>query len=221
MKKIESGSKLWGELEKELKDEGYDMDSLQAAESVTKHDLTNKEGVLPQGNFIVFLRPKKTKSGLDAKGKGYKQLFAMVEENKDVPGFMDHVNSEGDHTSIPTSKLRQLLIDWEPKKAPSKPKAQKAEQADEVEEVGAENAIEAVTNESRVTAIENILEEIEANTESEDVKERVSYVQDELEALKVAISEDVPEPEETEEERLEREERERVEAEAQSFLDSL
>ena len=54
----------WGELRELLISEhGYEMDSLNATENINRTDLINTGANLPEGEFTLFLRPVKTKSG--------------------------------------------------------------------------------------------------------------------------------------------------------------
>lgn len=68
MKKIITNAKTWGELQPLVRREGFDLDSLLAAENINKTDLVNDLAILPSSAFRLFLRPKQTKSGaLDRK----------------------------------------------------------------------------------------------------------------------------------------------------------
>lgn len=74
MKKIMTSATTWGELQPLVRNEGFDLSSLLAAENINKSDLVNDLAVLPTTAFRLFLRPKQTKSGaLDRK-----ECFAVI-----------------------------------------------------------------------------------------------------------------------------------------------
>ena len=131
--KINSDVKTWGELKPLLKREGYDLNSLLAAESINRADLVNDLAVLPEGPFRVFLRPKQTKSGADLP---YKEVRAKVQEliASDGDVAKAHFNEGKNYTTKKGDELNVLLNSYkggsvttssakaEPKKAESKVK---------------------------------------------------------------------------------------------------
>ena len=137
--KINSDVKTWGELKPLLKGEGYDLNSLLAAESINRADLVNDLAVLPEGPFRVFLRPKQTKSGADLP---YKEVRAKVQEliASDGDVAKAHFNEGKNYTTKKGDELNVLLNSYkggsgttssakaEPKK--EEPKAPKAEEKD-------------------------------------------------------------------------------------------
>jgi hypothetical protein len=215
--KIDTDVKTWGELKPLVEAEGYDLSKLHATENVNRHDLNHKDGSLPEGNFTLFLRPKKTKSGLDVKGKSFKELRAMVKEHQDEEGFIEHLNKTGvNYTRLKTEDLAKRLKSWKPKAGKKTASAPKPEKAAAKEESA--NAIEATTNADRVGLIENLLEEILSNSSSEDVTARVEIIQDEVAGLKVEIQEEEDEnSEEAQRRREEEEQRKADEAETEEL----
>ena len=153
--KINSDVKTWGELKPLLKREGYDLNSLLAAESISRADLVNDLAVLPEGPFRVFLRPKQTKSGADLP---YKEVRAKVQEliASDGDVAKAHFNEGKNYTTKKGDELNVLLNSYkggsgttssakaEPKK--EEPKAPKAEEkaspkASEAQEFSEEGCI--------------------------------------------------------------------------------
>ena len=153
--KINSDVKTWGELKPLLKMEGYDLNSLLAAESINRADLVNDLAVLPEGPFRVFLRPKQTKSGADLP---YKEVRAKVQEliASDGDVAKTHFNEGKNYTTKKGDELNVLLNSYkggstatssakaEPKK--EEPKAPKAEEkaspkASEAQEFSEEGCI--------------------------------------------------------------------------------
>lgn len=59
---ITTDATTWGELKPQI-EEFYDLTNLQAAESVNKTSLIHKDAVLPDQDFVLFLRPVRTKAG--------------------------------------------------------------------------------------------------------------------------------------------------------------
>ena len=111
--KIESAATTWGELKPQLEAEGYDLSTLLATESINRHDLAHKDAVLPEGAFTVFLRPKDTKSGTEGFEEATtKEIRTFIRENKEVPGFMDHMNAGGNWTRTKSPVLRERIASW-------------------------------------------------------------------------------------------------------------
>ncbi len=76
---LESDVTTWGDFSDILESYGYSIESLHATESVNRTDLVQSQALLPQGDFVLFLRPKKTKSGGPlTDGKSFKELRDML-----------------------------------------------------------------------------------------------------------------------------------------------
>ena len=155
--KISTDAKTWGELKPLLRIEGYDLNSLLAAESINRADLVNDLAVLPEGPFRVFLRPKQTKSGADLP---YKEVRAKVQEliASDGDVAKAHFNEGKNYTTKKGDELNVLLNSYkggsvttssakaEPKKEAVKIEAPKAEEkaspkASEAQEFSEEGCI--------------------------------------------------------------------------------
>ena len=151
--KINSDVKTWGELKPLLEREGYDLNSLLAAESINRADLVNDLAVLPEGPFRVFLRPKQTKSGADLP---YKEVRAKVQEliASDGDVAKAHFNEGKNYTTKKGDELNVLLNSYKggsgttsSAKAETKKEAVKAEEkaspkASEAQEFSEEGCIE-------------------------------------------------------------------------------
>ena len=151
--KINSDVKTWGELKPLLKREGYDLNSLLAAESINRADLVNDLAVLPEGPFRVFLRPKQTKSGADLP---YKEVRAKVQEliASDGDVAKTHFNEGKNYTTKKGDELNVLLNSYkggsgttssakaEPKKEAPKAEEKASPKASEAQEVSEEGCIE-------------------------------------------------------------------------------
>lgn len=77
--KITTDVTTWGALRPLVQRAGYDLSSLLAAESFTKHDLVNDLALLPVENFRLFLRPRQTKSGAEELSR--KECFGMIKNH--------------------------------------------------------------------------------------------------------------------------------------------
>ena len=153
--KINTDVKTWGELKPLLKGEGYDLNSLLAAESINRADLVNDLAVLPEGPFRVFLRPKQTKSGADLP---YKEVRAKVQEliASDGDVAKAHFNEGKNYTTKKGDELNVLLNSYKggsvtTSSAKAEPKAEekaspKASEAQEFSEEGCiKVAVEALS----------------------------------------------------------------------------
>ena len=150
--KINTDAKTWGELKPLLREEGYDLNSLLAAESINRSDLVNDLAVLPEGPFRVFLRPKQTKSGADLP---YKEVRAKVQEiiASDGDVAKAHFNEGKNYTTKKGDELNVLLNSYkggsgttssakaEPKKEAVKAEEKASPKASEAQEVSEEGCI--------------------------------------------------------------------------------
>ena len=150
--KINSDVKTWGELKPLLKREGYDLNSLLAAESINRADLVNDLAVLPEGPFRVFLRPKQTKSGTDLP---YKEVRAKVQEliASDGDVAKTHFNEGKNYTTKKGDELNVLLNSYkggsgttssakaEPKKEAVKAEEKASPKTSEAQEFSEEGCI--------------------------------------------------------------------------------
>jgi hypothetical protein len=80
--KIETDVTTWADLKKLVTKDGYNLDKLLATENITRRDLANEGAILPEGDFTLFLRPTKTKSGGDNYDKlSFKELRAELSDD--------------------------------------------------------------------------------------------------------------------------------------------
>jgi hypothetical protein len=110
MQKITTDVTTWGELQPLVRNAGFDLSSLLAAENVTKTDLVNDLAVLPTSAFRLFLRPKQTKSGaLDRK-----ECFAAIKVH-----LLNHPEDKAKFsingrnvTQLPTATVQELVAKY-------------------------------------------------------------------------------------------------------------
>ena len=192
-KKIESAATTWGELQTEVSGAGYDLNNLQATENVNKTTLMHPEAVLPEGNFVLFLRPVKTKSGFDAENASYKELKEEVKSNEDLKTFLNSFAQENGKSAwvyLTSALLREGILAYQ-----SQDGAASEEVAEEVEEskeeaVQEETATEEVADEAPKTPIQKVddmiasLESICDEIDDVDVCDRADAIIEDLKGLK-------------------------------------
>ncbi len=188
--KIETDVTTWGELKSLVSNEGYDLGSLNATESITRTDLAHQDAVLPTGDFTLFLRPAKTKSGVDYSSMGFKELRAeLTQTDKEA------LASETGKNWTRCSK-EDIATYLSNKSAGASTTTSTTDDAsEEASENASENAIEnADNNTARIALVEKLLAEIKDTCETDEVSDRVDLVSDEIEGLVEAIqAEESPE----------------------------
>lgn len=109
MSQIESSASTWAQLKLELRAAGYDMSTLIATEKETRHTLEHDESTLPTGDFVLFLRPAKTKSGADYSNASYSDMRAEIAQiGKEVKDFLTN-RFNTNWTRITLDQLRDGL----------------------------------------------------------------------------------------------------------------
>ena len=99
----ETQATTWGVLKQELS-EVFDFNSLNATENITKRDLTVDAAELPTTDFILFLRPKATKSG----AYSYKEAKDIVKGDKALQEAIK-VAYATDYTHLGTEQLNEAI----------------------------------------------------------------------------------------------------------------
>ena len=99
----ETQATTWGALKQELSGV-FDFNSLNATENITKRDLTVDTAELPTTDFILFLRPKTTKSG----AYSYKEAKNIVKEDKNLQKAIK-VAYATDYTHLGTEQLNEAI----------------------------------------------------------------------------------------------------------------
>jgi hypothetical protein len=220
MKKLTTSVTTWGELKPLVRNAGFDLSSLLAAENITKNDLVNDQAILPTGPFRLFLRPKQTKSGAPDR----KECFAIIKAHlvsfpQDKPKFsIDGKNV----TQLGTPVVQGLVAKYcqkstkEEAPAPKNVATEKATKAkpevveavkEVVKNVG--ESKKATQSEAPLTAVERIEKATELLSAFEGY-DSYKKVQKHLNNLLVEVdpSKTPPVKEETEEESVAREARE-------------
>lgn len=169
MKKITTAVTSWGELKPLVKAEGFDLNSLLAAENINKSDLVNDLAVLPASAFRLFLRPKQTKSGGTPDRK---ECFTIIKAH--IAAFPEdkHLFSiDGKNvTQLPTATVQDLVAKY-------CQKVKKAKKEAPIQETGNEVAKEA-EKEIQAEPVEAVKEETatEDLTHFEIVKKAINLL---------------------------------------------
>lgn len=232
-KSFESSAEKWGELRAEIEGQGFNVDKLLATESVTRRDLNNVEATLPEGEFIVFLRPKKTKSGDGSHAYGYKDAKNHIKGLIETHGedarahFCDFKGK--DYTHMSTTMLNEAITAYKVpamKETPASDSTVNENTAQPMaEDNGVGNVVEDVketklTSSEKVQKAIDILEEVAQELDDDDIYDRVEDHTGELEGLKADVLE-LEDPERMEEERKAREDEERMEREKEEEAERL
>lgn len=109
-KKIETDAKTWGELKGTLSAH-YDLNNLQATEGASKVTYTEDGATLPEGDFKIFFKPMKVKSGtVDYANLSYKEYKVLMKENEDLKKYMAECITDGRNwTQYKTDEFRKYV----------------------------------------------------------------------------------------------------------------
>ena len=113
---FESDAKTWGEVQNDVMNIVGDLDNLIATENVNKTNLGHQDSVLPEGDFKIFLRPSKTKSGAtDFSSMSFRECRAFIADKGQA--CKDYLNAEAkksdrNWTQLSTEELQKYLSSY-------------------------------------------------------------------------------------------------------------
>ena len=113
---FESDAKTWGEIQNDVKRIVGSLDNLIATENVNKTNLGHQDSVLPEGDFKIFLRPSKTKSGAtDFSSMSFRELRTFIADKGQA--CKDYLNVEAkksgrNWTQLSTEEMKILLSSY-------------------------------------------------------------------------------------------------------------
>ena len=113
---FESDAKTWGEIQSDVKRIVGSLDNLIATENVNKTNLGHQDSVLPEGDFKIFLRPSKTKSGAtDFSSMSFRELRAFIADKGQA--CKDYLNAEAkksgrNWTQLSTEEIQKYLSSY-------------------------------------------------------------------------------------------------------------
>ena len=99
-----STATTWGALKEELSGL-FDFATLNATENITRRDLSVDTATLPEQDFVLFLRPRDTKSGASL---SYKAAKAIVKEDRTLQEAIKTAYAT-DYTHLSTAQLNEAI----------------------------------------------------------------------------------------------------------------
>jgi|694.fasta_scaffold100901_3 hypothetical protein len=108
---VDSNATNWGQLKNELTNKGYSVSDMTAVENKNNSNLELDEAVLPDGEFVLMLAPKKTKSG----GLSYSEIRLQIKQafEDDKKAAHEHFNAGNkNYTNKSKDELEALLLSW-------------------------------------------------------------------------------------------------------------
>jgi len=202
----------WGVLRDLLSREGYDLENLKPTENINKTTLEHVDAVLPVGDFRLFLRPSKTKSGNDYSSMGFKDLRNAINQlGEDAKKHLSSLVDGKNWTQLTTEELRKGLSSFTSNNSTA---AQVTEVPKEEVTQVTEDTVSPTTNKEKAEQVKSLLNCILDNTYCDDLIDRVESAIEEIDGVISEIedcddeeeSNDEPESEEAKAKRLEEEE---------------
>ena len=213
VKHYESDVTTWGDLNALITGD-FDLSNLTATENINKTTLEHVNAVLPTGDFRVFLRPVKTKSGQDFSEMKFGELRATFKDDDAVKKFLTGKGNGRNWTQLKTDELRTFLTEYHSTAVSNVVESVKEAKTEvaEIEEIPCEG-IELNTTEKFQTAIQLLKEVVQDVNDYDDIDE------DEQDTIKYNINDFIYYFEDDILETLA--ERERIEAEKAEEADAL
>lgn len=81
VKNLSSDADTWGDLKPEVASLYSDIDSLIPTEGTNKTTFESRDSVLPEGDFVLFLRPKRFKAGTNLDDMSYTELRGLLDDD--------------------------------------------------------------------------------------------------------------------------------------------
>ena len=173
--------KTWGGLRDILSAEGYDLNNLKPTENINKTTLEHINAVLPDGDFRVFLRPSKTKSGNPYANMGFKDLRAEINKlGENCKTYLSTLVPGKNWTQLTTDQLREGLSNFT--STSSTPASTPVEENAVMEETS--NSSQPVTNLEKLTEAKSLLNCVKDNTSCSDLED---YVNEAIDIIDNAI----------------------------------
>jgi hypothetical protein len=163
----------WGALKDLLSRQDYDLSNLKPTESINKTTLEHIDATLPTGDFKLFLRPSKTKSGVDYSSMNFRELRNVVNTlGEDAKKHLSSLVAGKNYTQLTTEQLREGLISFTSNSSNSAPQVTEISK-EEVAQVTGEDTVSLTTNKEKAEQAKSLLNCIIDNTEHEEIIEKV------------------------------------------------
>lgn len=138
IEKLTTDVSTWGDLKMLIQDK-YDLGNLKAVENVGKTTLEHPDAVLPTGDFRLFLRPSKTKSGgnPDFASMSFGDMKEFIKNNEDAKNYLNEEakKSGRNWTQLKTEERRAFLTKFYASNGAAKPTEPQVEEVQATEEV--------------------------------------------------------------------------------------
>ena len=108
VKRYETETTSWEEFRDMLINDGYDLHNLQATENVNRTTLLNLDAVLPNQDFVLFLRPIETKQGAMTR----KEIYAKINADSGLKQFVKDMITTDNYTHASSIELETLINDY-------------------------------------------------------------------------------------------------------------
>ena len=169
--------KTWGGLRDILSAEGYDLNNLKPTENINKTTLEHTDAVLPDGDFRVFLRPSKTKSGNPYANMGFKDLRAEINKlGESCKTYLSSLVPGKNWTQLTTDQLREGLSNF------ASTSSTPVEENAVMEETS--NSSQPVSNLEKLTEAKSLLNCVKDNTSCSNLED---YVDEAIDIIDNAI----------------------------------
>lgn len=144
VKRYETETTSWEEFRNMLIADGYDLHNLQATENVNRTTLLNLDAVLPNQDFVLFLRPVETKQGATMTRS---EIYAKINEDPDLKQFVKDMVSTGNYTNASSDELENLINEYYDEDEENSDEEEDFEEDDNIDETPAteENAFTQIS----------------------------------------------------------------------------
>ena len=169
VKRYETETTSWEEFRNMLIADGYDLHNLQATENVNRTTLLNLDAVLPNQDFVLFLRPVETKQGADMTRS---EIYAKLNEDPDLKEFIKDSVSADNYTHASSDELEDLINEYYSNDEEDSDEEEDSEEDDNIDEAPAteENAFTQISID-----LENTMSTLEkAKVAIEELQECIS-----------------------------------------------
>lgn len=196
---INTEATTWGELRPLVEEAGYDLNVLVGTDSINNHvyglDTVNATE-LPTQDFILFLRPTKTKSGgRDVSNQSWGQLRNImmddISEDESARAYYNSHESGKNYTQLTTNELRDMVENYPEFQAAANAEEEEKEDHDysEAPDECIENIEECVrTDAQRLSMAKKLVQEvIYENEDDYDVVERAEETISMIEGLQFEV----------------------------------
>jgi hypothetical protein len=111
-KKYETEVTIWGDLRNIIKSD-FNLDNLKATESINKTSLESSEAKLPEGNFVLHLRPDKVDGNIDYSSLSFKELREIIKADDHLKFYLSNCITGKNYTQLSKQELIKFMQDYQ------------------------------------------------------------------------------------------------------------